>query len=318
MVHEVDPDRPVATYHAKDNKRNVHGILLLDKPEGMTSNAALQRVKRLYRAKKAGHTGSLDPIATGLLPVCLGRATRVTGYLLESNKRYWGIARFGLRTDTGDRDGVAVSCSDPEKLDISTLKEVIPGLLGMQYQLPPMYSALKRGGVPLYAYARRGEHVPRSRREIQIYGLDVISYQQHLLEFEVFCSKGTYIRTLVEDWASAVGQCAHLTALRRLEVGIFRESSLVSMETLEKIESIEDMDDLLLPTSAAFVGWEHIVVDDIHKKRLASGQAIHIDRECFVGRLAVFDFAGNLLGIAEGEPNGIVKPKRWLMPSNPQ
>lgn len=306
----------VVVRRAKDGKRDVHGILLLDKPEGMTSNAALQRVKRIYRAQKAGHTGSLDPIATGLLPVCFGRATRVTGFLLDSDKRYRGVARLGLQTETGDREGAVVSCSNPEELDIADLEAAIPRLLGMQRQLPPMHSALKRDGVPLYALARRGMQVPRDHRIIHIFELKVVSYRNHLLEFEVLCSKGTYVRTLVEDWASAVGQCAHLTALRRLEVGIFSEHNLVSMETLDQMESLAGMDQLLLPISSAFQGWRRIVVGDENKKRLAFGQAVYLGGKITAGRLVVFDAAGNLLGIAQGEPQGILRPKRWLTPLN--
>lgn len=312
MRCDVRAGRRAEQHYAREPMRVVDGILLLDKPEGMTSNVAMQRVKRLYRAEKAGHAGSLDPIATGLLPICLGKATRIAEYLLDADKCYRGTARFGAKTDTGDREGSVISCSNPEKLDIAALRAVVAGMLGVQYQIPPMYSALKRGGVPLYVLARRGMNVPRSRRMIKIRELRAISYRQDLLEFEVLCSKGTYVRTLVEDWASAVGQCAHLIALRRTAVGLFSERSLVSMYKLEQMGLHEHLDALLLPTSAALGGWRRIVVNEEQRTRMACGQAISLGTEASVGRLAVFDSEGFLLGIAEGDPQGMVRPKRWL------
>lgn len=312
MRCDIRASRRTARHHARESMRVVDGILLFDKPEGMTSNVAMQRVKRLYHAKKAGHAGSLDPIATGLLPICFGKATRLAEYLLDSDKCYRGTARFGAKTDTGDREGSVISCSDPKKLDIAALRAVIAGMLGIQYQVPPMYSALKRNGIPLYVLARRGMNVSRSRRMIHIRELRAISYRQDLLEFEVLCSKGTYVRTLVEDWAKAVGQCAHLIALRRTAVGLFNERALVSMYSLEQMGLQEHLDTLLLPTSAALGGWRRIVVNEEQRTRMACGQAISLDIEPSVGRLAVFDSDGFLLGIAEGDPQGMVRPKRWL------
>lgn len=292
--------------------RAVDGILLLDKPAGMTSNAALQRVKRHYRAAKAGHTGSLDPIATGLLPICLGQATKISAYLLDADKRYRAVAQLGVRTDTGDCEGEAIAHSDPALLPPDALAQAAAGFLGRQQQVPPMYSALKQQGVPLYKLARRGVEVPRDPREIQIHDLRLLSCATDRFEFEVSCSKGTYIRTLAEDWAAAADQCAHLVSLRRLELGGFGATGMVGLEEVEALQDFAALDALLLPLGAAFVGWPAVTADAASVFYLSHGQAISLAGAPEQGQLAVFDDSGQMLGIAVIDAEGRVAPRRWF------
>src|SRR5690606_29126043 len=195
-----------------------HGILLLDKPRGMSSNAAVQRVRRAFGREKAGHTGSLDPLATGMLPICLGEATKVAGYLPEGDKEYLFTAQFGARTATGDTEGEVIErCEVPDDLHAALLA-AIPGYLGTIDQVPPMYSALKRDGQPLYRLARQGLEVERAARQVRILKLELLAVHGAAADFRVRCSKGTYVRTLAEDLAQSMGSCAHLTALRRTAV----------------------------------------------------------------------------------------------------
>jgi tRNA pseudouridine55 synthase len=292
-------------------KRSVDGILLLDKPLGLSSNAALQAVKRLYEADKAGHTGSLDPLATGLLPICLGQATKLSGYLLDADKRYRARARLGIRTSTGDAEGEAVASSDPGQLQRQELEAAIPRFLGAITQVPPMYSALKRDGQPLYALARAGIEVERAAREIRISDLCLLQFDGLHFEFEVACSKGTYIRTLAEDWAGAVGQQAHLVALRRTGLQPFDAECMVTLQRLQQAEAGPQRDAFLLPPAAALLGWTEVEVDDTLAKRLGRGQPVHLALACG-GPVAVFDHGRRLLGIAESDGRGGLAPKRWL------
>ncbi len=296
--------------------RAVDGIVLLDKPAGMTSNAALQRVKRHFRAAKAGHTGSLDPIATGLLPICLGQATRVSTYLLDADKRYRAVAQLGVRTETGDCEGEVIARSDHALLSAATLAQAATNFLGRQQQVPPMYSALKRQGVPLYKLARQGVEVAREPREIHIHDLRLLSCEADRFEFEVSCSKGTYIRTLAEDWAAAVGQCAHLVSLRRLELGGFGETGMVGLEAIEALQDFTALDALMLPLAAVFTDWPSVIADAASVFHLSHGQAVKLVGAPEHGRLVVFDDAGQLRGIAVIDAEGRVAPRRWFGSGN--
>ncbi|MGL5762902.1 MAG: tRNA pseudouridine(55) synthase TruB, partial [Plesiomonas shigelloides] len=200
--------------------RDVHGILLLDKPQGITSNDALQKVKRLYNANKAGHTGALDPLATGMLPICLGEATKFSQYLLDSDKRYRVIAKLGQRTDTSDSDGEVIQ-ERPVQVTAEQLDEALTHFRGDLQQIPSMYSALKYEGKPLYEYARQGIEVPRESRPITVYELTLIRFEGDEVELEVHCSKGTYIRTIVDDLGERLGCGAHVIYLRRLVVATY-------------------------------------------------------------------------------------------------
>jgi tRNA pseudouridine55 synthase len=220
------------------NKRAVHGILLLDKPAGITSNKALQIVKRLFNANKAGHTGSLDPFATGLLPICFGEATKISSWLLNADKRYIATARLGIKTDSGDLDGEVTDRAEIPALDEAGIQAVMQDLSGPMDQVPPMYSAIKQDGTPLYKLARRGIQVERPPREIVIHELICRSWRQPDLEFEVHCSKGTYVRTLAEDLALALGSIAHLRELKRTATGAFDDKNMVSIDALQALEAI--------------------------------------------------------------------------------
>lgn len=296
--------------------RVVNGILLLDKPAGMTSNAALQRVKRHFRAAKAGHTGSLDPIATGLLPVCLGQATKISAYLLDADKRYRAVAQLGVRTDTGDCEGNEIARSNPALLPADALARATASFLGRQQQVPPMYSALKRQGVPLYKLARQGVDVARNPREIHIHDLRLLSCEGDRFEFETRCSKGTYIRTLAEDWAAAVGQVAHLVSLRRFELGGFGEPRMIGLEQVEAQQDLEMLDALLLPLACAFVDWPSVTADAASAFYLSRGQAVRLAGAPEQGRLVVHDDCGQLLGVAVVDAEGRIAPRRWFSDGN--
>ncbi len=214
--------------------RDIHGVLLLDKPQGLSSNDALQKVKRLYNANRAGHTGALDPLATGMLPICLGEATKFSQYLLDSDKRYRVIARLGQRTDTSDADGVVVS-ERPLTFTAEELMEALEGFRGETQQIPSMYSALKYQGRKLYEYAREGIEVPRESRSINVYELLFIRHEGNELELEIHVSKGTYIRTIIDDLGEKLGCGAHVTYLRRLQVATYPIAKMVTLEQLNEL-----------------------------------------------------------------------------------
>lgn len=294
-------------------RRDVTGILLLDKPLGLSSNAALQQVKRAYLADKAGHTGSLDPLATGVLPICLGEATKLCGVLLDADKSYRARARLGLRTATGDAEGETVDTSDLREFEPRKLVDVLPRFLGAIEQVPPMYSALKHQGQRLYELARAGQEIERQPRQVQILDLRLLACDTEFFEFEVRCSKGTYIRTLAEDWARAAGQCAHLVALRRTAVAPFERAMLVSIPELEALQDLADRDRLLLSPAAGLAHWPSVRVDTAEAAALAQGRVVTIAAaEALQGRVAVLASDGALLGLAEAGNQGQLAPKRWL------
>lgn len=296
-------------------RRAVDGIVVLDKPAGMSSNAALQHVKRLFRADKAGHTGALDPLATGVLPICLGQATKLSGYLLDSDKRYRVRAAVGACTTTGDAEGQVTRRSDAATLTREALERAMAGFRGDILQRPPMYSALKRDGKPLYELARAGIEVERETRPVRIYGLELLAFEPGAFELDVRCSKGTYVRTLVEDLAAAAGQCAHVAALRRTRAGPFAEAHLVTPETLEQAagQGPEALDALLLPPLAGLAAWPRVEVDARAAARLSRGQAMEAAAGP-PGLVAVTGPGGALLGIAERSPDGRLAPRRWMDP----
>ncbi|WP_213715452.1 tRNA pseudouridine(55) synthase TruB [Cedecea lapagei] len=235
--------------------RDIHGVLLLDKPQGLSSNDALQKVKRLYNANRAGHTGALDPLATGMLPICLGEATKFSQYLLDSDKRYRVIAKLGQRTDTSDADGIVVQ-ERPISFSAEQLDAALESFRGDTEQVPSMYSALKHQGKPLYEYARAGIEVEREARPITVYELLFIRHEGDELELEVHCSKGTYIRTIVDDLGEKLGCGAHVIFLRRLAVSKYPIERMVTLEQLNELveqahrqerEPAEMLDPLLMP-----------------------------------------------------------------------
>jgi tRNA pseudouridine55 synthase len=297
----------------KPGTRDVHGILLLDKPAGCTSNQALQRVKWLFKAAKAGHTGSLDPLATGLLPICFGGATKLSTYLLESDKRYRVRARLGARTATADSEGEIVAVSDARP-DAEALQAVLPRFRGEILQMPPMYSALKHEGKRLYQLARAGQEVERTPRTVTIHALELVACGDDWFELDVRCSKGTYVRVLVEDVAAAAGALAHVVALHRTEVAPFADAAMVTLDTVESASESGPaaLDALLVSPVAAFEHWPRVEVDADRAYYLLRGQAVRVADAPSSGQVVVLGPGGELLGVAEINADGMVAPKRWL------
>ena len=290
--------------------RSVSGIVLVDKPAGLTSNRVLQRTKRLFRAHKAGHTGTLDPLATGMLPVCLGAATRVTGLMLDASKRYRVTAEFGVATDTGDAAGSVIeqrtAVEPPRPILVATLAR----FQGRSLQTPPMYSALKHEGTRLYELARQGRRVEREPREVELFQLTLESVDWPRLTLFVHCSKGTYIRTLVTDIAAALDSLAHVQSLRRTGVGPFDESRMLTMEALESLaeEGIEALDRSLLPIDAVLQDRPAITVSSIDALALRQGRRIVVPASDGRDSVRVYDPAGTLVGLGKLSATGELKP----------
>jgi len=295
--------------HRRPVRRDVHGIVLLDKPEGLSSNRALQRVRGIFRARKAGHTGSLDPAATGLLPLCFGEATKVSAWLLDAEKEYLVRACLGEQRDTGDSEGRVIATAEPPALDAAAWQELFARFTGEIEQVPPMYSALKKDGRRLYELAREGREVEREPRRVRIRSLQLIARESDELVFRVQCSKGTYIRTLVEDMAAAAGSVAYTRALRRVAVGPFRSAGMVTLETLEKAGE-ESLDGYLQPVDAALADWPAAEVEGAAAQRFLQGQQVPADYTAREGHLRVYDGAGRFLGVGEIPFPGAVRPRR--------
>ncbi len=294
-------------------RRDVDGIVLLDKPIGLSSNEALQRVKRLYNARRAGHTGSLDPLATGMLPVCLGQATKVSAFLLDADKTYRFRVRFGLRTTTGDLEGEPVATGSTEVAGPG-LRAAAKAMCGPSMQVPPMYSALKHEGRRLYELARAGLEVARAPREIRISRLAVEQDESDTATLVVQCSKGTYIRTLAEDLAARVGTVGHLIELRRLSVEPFEEAAMVTLPALEVAASTGQgaLDALLIPMDRALTHLPLVTLSGSDAQRIRHGQAISLPGCGIVGLVRLSSAAGGFIGIGEGRSDGQVVPRRLL------
>jgi tRNA pseudouridine55 synthase len=288
----------------------VDGILLLDKPAGITSNAALQRVRRLYAARKAGHTGSLDPLATGMLPLCFGESTKFAGHLLDADKSYQVRLRFGIRTDTGDADGQVVVADGRDMVEADELATAIAAFRGDILQVPPMFSALKHAGRRLHELARRGESVDRPARPVRIHELTVVSAHPTSPELLVRCSKGTYIRSLVEDLAAALGTCAHVTALRRLAVEPFSPDGMISLETLTAAADANDLDRYLLPIDAGLAAWPRIRLSASDAGLLQSGRPVAAGSLAGEGPGCLYGPGGEFLGVGEVTRDGRLVPRR--------
>ncbi|PWG63566.1 tRNA pseudouridine(55) synthase TruB [Sediminicurvatus halobius] len=293
--------------------RPVSGILLLDKPAGETSNRALQRVRRLLQARKAGHTGSLDPLATGLLPLCFGEATKVSGCLLDASKRYEVTARFGVTTDTADAEGETLERRPVPALDRPGVEAALAGLRGEQDQVPPMYSAVKHQGRRLYELARSGVEVPRAARRITVHALELAWLAGEEAGLRVHCSKGTYVRTLVADLGEALGCGAHVTALRRTALGPFEAPGMVTLETLEQraADGPAALDELLLPPDTAIADWPAVVLGPETAPYLRQGQAVWIPRAPAPGAVRLYGPEG-FLGMGLVLDDGRVAPRRLL------
>ncbi len=303
----------------RSRRRDVSGILVLDKPVGMTSNAALQRVRRLYRARKAGHTGSLDPLASGVLPICLGEATKISGLLLEAPKTYEVIARLGARTDTGDAEGRVVEQQDWSNVTMERVLAVMDAFRGRIEQVPPMYSALKQQGRRLYELARKGETVERPQRRITIYSLDAVSLDGSDLGFRVRCSKGTYVRTLVEDLAAALGTVAHVGYLRRVEAGSLDQSRMVGLTELERVadKGLDALDSLLQAPDEALPEVPAVRLDADQARRVQWGQRIEGTGDG-PGTVRLYGPDGIFLGLGQRGENGVLAPRRLFHTPGPE
>lgn len=290
-------------------KRAVDGVLLLDKPLGLSSNQALQQAKRLFQAAKAGHTGSLDPLATGLLPICFGEATKFSHFLLDADKSYRALVRLGSTTTTGDAEGEVITTAEVEVTE-SALQVVLQRLTGDITQVPPMYSALKYQGKALYEYARAGKSIERAARHVRIHHMELNSYAQGLAEITVSCSKGTYIRTLAEDIGHLLGCGAHLAGLRRLSTAHFSLEHAVTLEQLEAV-TLEARDDALLPADAALADLPKLELDADSAHYLLQGQAVWQSGLDSDGPFRLY--AGDVfLGMGKRSADGKVAPRRLV------
>lgn len=296
----------------------LNGLFLLDKPIGISSNAALQKVKRLLRAKKAGHTGSLDPLATGLLPICLGDATKFSQYLLDSDKTYAVTMQLGVRTNTSDAEGVVVATRPVPQLSLDLINTAFDSFRGETQQIPSMFSALKHNGVPLYEYARKGITIERPSRPITIYELKMVSYEHESAQFIVKCSKGTYVRTLVDDVGEQLGCGAHVTQLRRLTVGPFVASQMMTIDALELClqEEAFDIQKLLLPVDTAVQHWPAMTFSEDVAARLEKGQTIVLPEATEAQFVRLQKNSGEFFGVGEIEDNRKVVPRRLVQLSS--
>jgi tRNA pseudouridine55 synthase len=294
--------------------RDVNGILLLDKPSGITSNDALQQVKHLYFAKKAGHTGSLDPLASGLLPICMGEATKVSAFLLDADKRYEVRCQLGVRTTTADAEGEVLETRPVEQYTDQQLEAVLDEFRGDIEQIPPMYSALKHEGQRLYKLARQGVEVEREARPVTIYELSISGRGQDWIDIDVHCSKGTYVRTLGEDMGERLGCGAHVAALRRTAVGPYDEQRLVTLERLQELKQndLPAMDALLLPIETALTQWPDVELSADASFYLQQGQPVLVPHAPTSGWVRLYESNRHFLGMGEILDDGRVAPRRLM------
>lgn len=286
----------------KNPKRPVHGILILDKPLNISSNQALQTARRLFEAEKAGHGGSLDMLASGLLPVFFGEATKFSQVLLDANKEYLTTATLGIKTASGDAEGEVIQRCENFSVSLEQLQSVLHKFLGETQQIPSMFSALKFQGKPLYELARQGIEIERAARTISIKKLDLISYENNLVTLQVQCSKGTYIRNLVEDIGDQLGCGAHVSMLRRLNAGPFVESQMITLDTLQTIlneKGLTGLDDLLLPIDAALSTYPVMELDEENTRKLRLGQIVTPTTHFETGIYRTYDAQRKFMGLSE-------------------
>lgn len=303
------------TTKKKPQARNISGVLLLNKPVGMSSNAALQTVKRLYNAKKAGHTGSLDPLASGMLPICFGEATKFSQYLLDTDKRYRVICKLGISTATGDAEGDILQRREVPDLTKKQVEKILQQFRGEIEQVPSMYSAIKQNGEPLYKLARQGITVERKARAITIYDLEIINLQKDVLELDIHASKGTYVRTLVADIGELLGCGAYITNLHRTSVGQYAAAQMHNLDKLQGFAGQHDfasLNALLLPIETMFIAWPDLVLTDITAHYLAQGQPVIVPRAPSFGCVKLKNQCGDFLGVGEVMEDGRIAPRRLV------
>jgi tRNA pseudouridine55 synthase len=294
--------------------RRVDGILLLDKPHGMGSNEALQIVKGLFRARKAGHTGSLDRLATGLLPICFGEATKLSGFLLNANKRYHAVFKLGVKTTTGDAEGEIVAAQPAPTLAADALEGVLGRFRGDIEQVPPMYSAIKLGGQRLYKLAHQGLVVDRQARVVTIHRLRLLEVAGDCLRVDVICSKGTYIRTLAEDIGEVIGCGAHVEWLRRVACGPFESAQMLTLEEVRKHseQGLQALDGSLLDMELALADWPHVTLTEDVAYYLRHGQAVLVPHAPTRGWVRLHGDREKFLGIGEVLDDGRIAPRRLV------
>lgn len=299
----------------RNKGRNINGIVLLDKPTGLSSNAALQRVKRLFEANKAGHTGSLDPLATGVLPLCLGEATKVSQFLLDSDKKYRATVKLGVRTDSADSEGnIIATCDDftVTKQDVLAALETFKGEI---QQIPPMHSALKVDGIPLYKRAHKGEVIERAPRTIVVYSIELTKFSETELVLEIASSKGTYIRTIADDLGELLGCGGHITALHRMKAGVFSEEACYSLDFLTEMKDasgLASLDELLIPMDKAIEDLPAVVLPSITADFVKNGQAVLVSHLPAEGLVRMYE-EEQFLGIGCIDDDGRVAPKRLVV-----
>lgn len=295
--------------------REINGIVLLDKDTGLSSNAALQKVKRLFFAKKAGHTGALDPLASGILPICLGQATKVAGFLLDDDKRYFVRGQFGRMTDTGDSEGEVIKTQPFEQLEEEKIRLAVNHFIGDIEQVPPMYSALKKDGKPLYKLARQGIEVDRPARPVTIHHIDYLGYENGIVSLEVSCSKGTYIRTLIEDIGNKLDCGAHVIELRRTgfaHIGIDQTIKFSDLESLAT-DDYQKLDEKIFATEDMLPNLGSVYLDEQQTTDIKHGRSIVSNESDSFEVIKLFDNHQQFLGIGETDENGGIKPKRLFI-----
>jgi len=294
--------------------RDLTGIILLDKPVGLGSTQVLQRVKNLFQARKGGHTGSLDRLASGLLPLCFGEATKISGFLLDADKRYRSTFRLGVVTNTGDAEGEVIERHDPPQLDEGKILRVLAEFTGPIEQVPPMHSAIKHQGQRLYKLAHQGLTVERQPRSVTIYRLELLGFGDGRLRVEVDCSKGTYIRTLAEDIGKRLGCGGSVETLHRFGAGPFEAKDMVSLRELEERaeRGLAALDELLLPIEAAVAHWPGISLPDAVAFYLRRGQPVLVPHAPTEGWVRIFAGDDRFVGIGEVLDDGRVAPRRLV------
>ena len=286
----------------------------MDKPAGISSNDVVQQAKRLFGAQKVGHTGSLDPLATGVLPLCFGEATKFSQYLLGADKKYWAQVRLGITTDTGDADGEVIAQADASSVTPAQAVAALETFVGEIEQIPSMYSALKHQGQPLYKLARKGIEVELAPRQVSIYSAELLQFSEASIELRVHCSKGTYIRSLAEDLGAALGCGGHVSALRRLAAGPYEERQATPLAELCEINDMQEMDALLLPVSSAVDSLPAVRLHEDIAQHLRQGQPVQVAHAPTDGWVQIFELADEdrFLGVGEILTDGRVAPRRLV------
>ena len=291
-------------------KLKINGLLLIDKPLGFSSNQALSKIKWIFSAQKAGHTGTLDPLATGLLPICLGEATKFSSHLLNSEKTYEASIKLGWKSSTGDAEGKLTE-SKIISISLDKLEEVLSSFVGLSNQTPPMFSALKHKGQPLYKLAREGVKIERQQREIKISELKLLRYQKNIIKFAVSCSKGTYIRTLAEDIANKLGMDGYLIDLRRTKIGNLNVQDALSLDKIEAL-SADKRNDFIMPTEVLVDEYPKIILTESEENFIKNGQQIKLPKKINPEIYRLFSKNSGFIGLGEIESKNLLKAVRLI------